>query len=100
MDFSQGCWQMEENRKIAYIIYIYMNVIRIICILAHLPIINSKSKEIILGVRTTWEAVHWPYWVARATIGRRFRTLPFESGEGTPEAPSVVAAKIESQGSV
>ena len=21
MDFSQGCWQMEENRKITYIIY-------------------------------------------------------------------------------
>lgn len=47
-----GKWKRTEK---LLILYTWINVIRKISILAHLPIINSKSREIILGVRTTWE---------------------------------------------
>lgn len=52
-----------------------MNVIRMICILAHLPIINSKSKEIILGVRTTWEI---NLNLSSATTSQFLAPLPFQ----------------------
>ena len=46
-----------------------------ICILAHLPIINSKSKEIILGVRTTWEI---NLNLSSATPSQFLAPLPFQ----------------------
>ena len=67
-----GKWKRTEK---LLILYIYMNVIRIICILAHLPIINSKSKEIILGVRTTWEI---NLNLSSATTSQFLAPLPFQ----------------------
>ena len=60
-----------------------------ICILAHPPIINSKSKEIILGVRTTWEI---NFNLSSATTSQFLAPLPFQMY--MPDSTSILQLHI------